>query len=165
MSASGNSSLSSATQSVVAAWVGHLGLAIDYLTEAATIDLDDLRDDIDDGLHIAALAGVWSAVVSGLGGMKDGPDGLEFSPRVAEPITGLGFGVRVADAVLRVDVETDAATYTVTGGPLRFRHFGEDVEVRPSTPLTLPTPSLPDPGPTPRQPRGRSPREVLESGA
>lgn len=160
-----DSSLSSATQSVVAAWVGHLGLAIDYLTEAATIDLDDLRDDIDDGLHIAALAGVWSAVVSGLGGMKDGPDGLEFSPRVAEPITGLGFGVRVADAVLRVDVETDAATYTVTGGPLRFRHFGEDVEVRPGTPLTLPTPSLPDPGPTPRQPRGRSPREVLESDA
>jgi alpha,alpha-trehalose phosphorylase len=161
-----DSSLSSATQSVVAAWVGHLGLAIDYLTEAATIDLDDLRDDIDDGLHVAALAGVWTAVVSGLGGMKDGPDGLAFSPRLAEPITGLGFGIRVGRAVLRVDVEADAATYTLTATeqPLRLRHFGEEVEVRPGAPLTLPTPPLADPGPAPTQPRGRSPREVLEAG-
>lgn len=162
-----DSSLSSATQSVVAAWVGHLGLAIDYLTEAATIDLDDLRDDIDDGLHVAALAGVWTAVVSGLGGMKDGPDGLAFSPRLAGPITGLGFGIRVAGAVLRVDVEAGAATYTLTATeqPLRLRHFGEEVEVRPGAPLTLPTPPLAHPGPAPTQPRGRSPREVLESGA
>ncbi|WP_194397569.1 glycoside hydrolase family 65 protein [Microbacterium atlanticum] len=162
-----DSSLSSATQSVVAAWVGHLDLAIDYLTEAATIDLDDLRDDIDDGLHIAALAGVWTAVVSGLGGMKDGPDGLEFAPRLGEPISGLGFGVRIGDAVLRVEVETDAATYALVQGegPLRFRHFGEEVEVHAGAPLRLRTPALADPGPAPTQPKGRSPREMLESEA
>ncbi|WP_109211109.1 MULTISPECIES: glycosyl hydrolase family 65 protein [Microbacterium] len=160
-----DSSLSAASQSVVAAWCGHLDLAMDYLTEAATIDLDDLRDDIDDGLHVAALAGVWTAVVSGLGGMRDCADCLEFAPRLAGSITRLSFGIRVAGHVLRVEVDADATTYTLADGPpLRLRHFGEAVEVTPGVPLTLPTPSLPDPGPAPTQPKGRSPREVMAGG-
>jgi alpha,alpha-trehalose phosphorylase len=160
-----DSSLSASSQSVVAAWVGHLDLAIEYLREAATIDLEDLRDDIDDGLHVAALAGVWTAVVSGLGGMRDGCRGLEFAPRVEAPVTRLAFGVRVAGSVLRVDVGTDATTYTLVGGrTLRIRHFGDDVELEPGAPVRLATPPRGAPGPRPSQPQGRSPREVRAAG-
>ncbi|WP_106816661.1 glycoside hydrolase family 65 protein [Microbacterium timonense] len=156
-----DSSLSASTQAVVAARVGHLGLAVEYLTEAATIDLDDLKDDVDDGLHVAALAGVWTAVVWGLGGMTDGDDGLAFCPRVAEPITRFGFGVRIAGEVLRVDAAAEATTYTLSGGhPLCIRHFGEVVELEPGVPVQLATPPLPSPGETPTQPPGRSPREL-----
>src|SRR6266851_4045630 len=52
-----DSSLSASTQAVVAAKVGHLGLAYDYLSEAALIDLDDLQHNTRDGMHIASLAG------------------------------------------------------------------------------------------------------------
>src|SRR5262249_713530 len=38
-----DSSLSAATQAVIAAEVGHLDLAYDYLGEAALVDLDDLH--------------------------------------------------------------------------------------------------------------------------
>ena len=45
-----DSSLSACIQSIVAAEVGHLDLAYDYLGEAALIDLDDLEHNTGDGL-------------------------------------------------------------------------------------------------------------------
>ena len=54
-----DSSLSACTQAVIAAEVGHLELAYDYLAEAALMDLDDLEHNTRDGLHIASLAGTW----------------------------------------------------------------------------------------------------------
>ena len=61
-----DSSLSACTQAVMAAEVGHVELAYDYLAEAALIDLDDLDHNTRDGLHIASLGGAWIACVAGL---------------------------------------------------------------------------------------------------
>ena len=157
-----DSSLSAPAQAVVAARVGHVDLAMDYLTEAATVDLADLRDDVDDGLHIAALAGVWTALTAGFGGMRETADGLQFTPRLAHPLTGLAFGVCLEGRTLRVEVTEEATTYAIDAGPaLRIRHFDEDVALEPGTPVRLETPPLADPGPPPRQPKGRSPHELL----
>src|SRR2546429_4136575 len=49
-----DSSLSSCTESVMAAEVGHLQLAHDYLGEPALMDLDDLHHTVHDGLHMAS---------------------------------------------------------------------------------------------------------------
>ncbi|NLP83249.1 glycoside hydrolase family 65 protein [Microbacterium sp. CFH 90308] len=156
-----DSSLSASPQAVVAARVGHLGLAMDYLMEAATIDLDDLHDNVDDGLHIAALAGVWNALVCGFGGMRDGENGLQFAPRLTVPMSRLSFGILVEGRTLRVDVEPDATTYRLSAGaPLDLRHFGVLHTVEAGVPLELPTPALPAPSATPSQPRGRAPRDV-----
>src|SRR5205823_14868873 len=65
-----DSSLSASTQAVLAAEVGQLQLAYDYLSEAALMDLDDLEHNTRDGLHIASLAGAWTALVAGFGGMR-----------------------------------------------------------------------------------------------
>ena len=51
---------------MLAAEVGHLDLAYDYLGEAALMDLDDLEHNTADGLHIASLAGAWIGPVAGL---------------------------------------------------------------------------------------------------
>jgi alpha,alpha-trehalose phosphorylase len=66
-----DSSLSACTQAVIAAEVGHLGLAHDYLAEAALMGLDDLEHNTRDGLHIGSLAGTWIALVAGLAGMRE----------------------------------------------------------------------------------------------
>ena len=65
-----DSSLSACTQAVMAAEVGHLDLAFDYLGEAALMDLRDLENNTRDGVHIASLAGAWVALVSGFGGLR-----------------------------------------------------------------------------------------------
>jgi len=66
-----DSSLSASTQAVIAAEVGHLGLARDYLAETALMDLDDFEHNTRDGLHLAALAGTWIALVSGFAGLRE----------------------------------------------------------------------------------------------
>ena len=63
-----DSSLSACTQAVLCAEVGHLELAHDYAYEAALIDLRDLHHNTRDGLHMASLAGAWTALVAGFGG-------------------------------------------------------------------------------------------------
>ena len=60
-----DSSLSACTQAVMCAEVGHLELAHDYAYEAALIDLRDLHSNTRDGLHMASLAGAWTALVGG----------------------------------------------------------------------------------------------------
>src|SRR3712207_9010462 len=56
---------SACVQSIVAAEVGHLDLAYDYLAEAALMDIDDLEHNVLDGVHIASLAGALLAVMAG----------------------------------------------------------------------------------------------------
>jgi alpha,alpha-trehalose phosphorylase len=60
-----DSSLSASSQAVLAAEVGHLDLAYDYLAESALSDLRDATQDSADGLHLAALAGSWVALEVG----------------------------------------------------------------------------------------------------
>jgi alpha,alpha-trehalose phosphorylase len=152
-----DSSLSAAIQAVVAAELGHLELAFDYLYETAFIDLRDLGANTRDGVHLAALAGVWHAVVAGFGGMRDYGDALIFAPRLPPRLMRLSFGLLFRGCRLRVTVRPGEATYElVDGGPLEIVHHGERVTVTPDTPLTLPVPPPPK-YPTPTAPAGREP--------
>jgi hypothetical protein len=55
------SSALACTQAVLAAEVGHVELAYDYVGEAARMDLRDVEQNTRDGVHIASLAGAWIA--------------------------------------------------------------------------------------------------------
>jgi alpha,alpha-trehalose phosphorylase len=151
-----DSSLSACTQAVVAAEVGHLELAYDYLGEAALMDLADLEHNTRDGVHIASLAGAWIAAVAGLGGMRDRDGELSFSPRLPDTLTRLAFRLVFRDRRLHVDVRRGHASYSLTeGAPLQITHHDQRVTVG-DEPVSLPIPPLPALDP-PRQPRGREP--------
>jgi alpha,alpha-trehalose phosphorylase len=152
-----DSSLSAATQSVIAAEVGHLDLAYDYLAEAALIDLRDLDHDTRNGLHIAALAGGWTALVAGFGGLRRQQGTLGFAPRLPDAITRIGFNLYYRDRRLHVAATAKEATYTLhDGDPIDFLHYGK--------PFTLTTDDVvrrripkPPTRPRPTQPHGREP--------
>ncbi|HEY6799990.1 MAG TPA: glycosyl hydrolase family 65 protein, partial [Agromyces sp.] len=155
-----DSSLSACAQAVIAAEVGQLDLAADYLAEAATIDLDDIRGDAEDGLHVASLAGIWTALTAGFGGMRDTDDGLRFSPRLPPAITRLTFGVKIQGRTLRLDVRPEETTYRLSAGPpLTLHHFDDAIELVAGEAHRAATPPLSDPGPRPAQPPGREPRD------
>jgi alpha,alpha-trehalose phosphorylase len=152
-----DSSLSSSTQAVVAAEVGHLELAWAYLCEASLVDLRDLQGNSRDGVHIASLAGAWSAAVAGLGGMRDHGGRLTFAPRLPAALTGLTFGLEFRGRRLRVEARPGEATYTLLRGePLALAHHGEPLTVALDAPVTLAIPPRPE-RPAPRQPPGREP--------
>ncbi|MDR5699571.1 glycoside hydrolase family 65 protein [Agromyces aerolatus] len=159
-----DSSLSAAVQAVIAAEVGQLELAADYLAEAATLDLDDLHENTDEGLHMASLAGIWTALTCGFGGMRDSDAGMRFAPRLPPQLTRMTFGIKLAGHTLRLDVRPDATTYRLSDGPpVTVHHFGEPVELLAGHPLTCAAPPLPDPGPRPTQPRHRAPRDFADA--
>ncbi len=112
-----DSSLSACSQAVIAAEVGHLRLAYDYLGEAALMDIDNLEKNTADGLHLAALAGSWIALVAGFGGMRHREDGLFFAPRLPAGWDRMTFRLLLDGRVLTVEVRKDQATYTLAAQP------------------------------------------------
>ena len=159
-----DSSLSSCTQAVIAAEVGHLGLAHDYLAEAALMDLDDLERNVRDGVHMGSAAGAWIAAVQGLGGMRHHGESLGFSPRLPAAIRKLTFRVTFLGRLITVTVDRRRATYTLMRGrPLTFDHHGEPVRLGRARPLVRAIPPI-NPPPEPHQPAGREPtRRFLSS--
>lgn len=180
-----DSSLSSATQAILAAETGHLQLAYDYWAEGAFVDLGDLHGNVDDGLHIAAMGGAWLAAVAGFGGMRDHGGQLSFAPRLPVELSRLRFHIRRGEEVLAVDITRSAntaqatesaqatadtgeaegsrganstqATYElIAGTELHTTHHGEEVHVRAGQPVTLAVPDLPEVAAV-RQPSGRAP--------
>ena len=152
-----DSSLSAATQAVVAAEVGHLQLAHDYLGETALIDLDDTERNVRDGLHLGALAGAWTAAVGGLGGFRCRPGILAFAPRLPPAISRLAFSVCIRGQSVRAEITSGTATYLLANGPpVQVSHHGDLVTLIAGQPATLDVPPPPAVSPV-SQPYRREP--------
>ncbi|HET9899138.1 MAG TPA: glycosyl hydrolase family 65 protein [Streptosporangiaceae bacterium] len=152
-----DSSLSASTQAIIAAEVGHLDLAYDYLGEAAMMDLRDLESNTRDGVHMASLAGAWLALVYGFGGMRRVEGQITFEPRLPQGLTKLAFTVLIRGRHLHVEVTSQSARYLLTDGdPLTITHHGDEVHLVAGQPRDPPIPAI-SPRPRPRQPRGREP--------
>jgi alpha,alpha-trehalose phosphorylase len=152
-----DSSLSACTQAVIAAEVGHLDLALDYLGEAALMDLRDLEHNTRDGVHIASLAGTWTALVSGFGGFRDLDGTFSFTPRLPQGLIRLAFTLLTRGRRLRVEVTHAEATYTLADGdPLEIAHHGQPVSLPAGKPQARPIPAAPS-RTRPSQPSGREP--------
>ncbi|GAA2853757.1 glycosyl hydrolase [Actinoplanes cyaneus] len=155
-----DSSLSAPVQAVLAAETGHLDLAHDYLAEAALLDLRPGGGESGgDGLHIAACAGVWIALVQGFGGFRDHDGRLSFAPRLPGHLPRLRFRLRHRGSRLRVTVTPRQATYEVTGDRVTFAHHGSPVTLADGESATLPIEPIatrPAP-PSPRPPEPRKP--------
>jgi len=152
-----DSSLSANTQAVLAAEVGQLDLAYDYLGEAALMDLDDLEHNVRDGLHIASLAGAWTGLVAGFGGVRWRDGSLFFAPRLPDGIKRLTFHIVFRGRHLRVNVTATEATYHLLDGePLKTWHHGDEITLAVHEAVTRPIAPV-KAGPRPSQPPGRTP--------
>ncbi|MGK5728307.1 glycoside hydrolase family 65 protein [Streptomyces sp. URMC 124] len=152
-----DSSLSACVQAVMAAEVGQLRLAYDYLGEAAMMDLSDLESNTRDGVHIASLAGTWIALVAGFGGMRHCDGTVTFAPKLPEQLGRLAFTVQVLQRRLRVEINGQSATYElVDGEALEVEHYGEPLRLERGAVVSRKVPHIPD-TPAPAQPAGRQP--------
>ncbi len=152
-----DSSLSASTQSIMAAEVGHLELAYDYLGEAALMDLHDLEHNTRDGVHIASLAGSWLALVCGFGGLRHEDGEITFTPRLPGGLARITFNVLAQGRHLVVEVTRTAAKYTLKDGePFTITHHGEELTVSTDKPAERPIPRI-TVRTSPKQPPGREP--------
>jgi alpha,alpha-trehalose phosphorylase len=151
-----DSSLSASAQAVIAAEVGQLELAYDYLGESALIDLDDRAHNTRDGLHLASLAGTWTALIAGFGGMRASEGRLRFAPRLPSGITRLRFTIRYRESRILLTIIAGMATYQLLEGvPLLLEHHAQELYVK-EEPVDVEIPPAPE-DPRPTQPSGRAP--------
>jgi trehalose/maltose hydrolase-like predicted phosphorylase len=155
-----DSSLSACTQAVMCAEVGHLELAHDYAYEAALIDLRDLHRNTRDGLHMASLAGAWTALVAGFGGLRDDEGILSIDPQLPDGISRLRFRLRWRGCRVTVDADHENVIYTLRDGPggeLVIQHAGEELTLSTEEPTTIAVRRREALLPAPVQPPGREP--------
>ncbi|MFL6133905.1 MAG: glycoside hydrolase family 65 protein [Nocardioidaceae bacterium] len=160
-----DSSLSAASQAIIAAELGHLDLAYDYWAETAFTDILNVHHNVDDGVHIAAAASTWAVAVAGFGGMRDHSGRPTFAPRLPPKLSRLRFRLMFNDRTLMVDVhrsQSDAAAEAVTyrllvGDPVETSHHGTPVRLVVDRDVTLSVPPPPSVDPV-TQPPGRAPQ-------
>jgi alpha,alpha-trehalose phosphorylase len=107
-------------------------------------------------VHLASLAGAWLAIVAGFGGLRDDDGHLSFSPRLPNALSRVHFHLCYRGRRLAVELFPDRARYTLAGAPLTVAHYGEDVELTDSQPVTRTIPAAPSETPV-AQPFGREP--------
>jgi alpha,alpha-trehalose phosphorylase len=79
----GDSSLSSCIEAIIAAQIGDMDKAIRYGMAALLMDLADVGGNVKDGCHIASMGGTWMMLTSGFGGLRDHDGTLSCWPRRA----------------------------------------------------------------------------------
>jgi alpha,alpha-trehalose phosphorylase len=127
----GDSSLSSCVEAIIAAQTGDVDKAIQYGMAALLMDLADVGGNVKDGCHIASMGGTWMMLAYGLGGMRDDDGMLSFWPRRApEDNAILRFPVRYRGQLLDVAIGVKTVEYTLREGDgLLIRHETEEVQL------------------------------------
>ncbi|GJL61636.1 MAG: kojibiose phosphorylase [Nitrospirales bacterium] len=131
----GDSSLSSCIQSIVAVEIGYVEKAFEYAQAALLMDLADIGGNVNDGCHIASMGGTWMALTYGFAGMRDDDGVLTFKPRRApDQPARLRFPLTYHGQILEVELGPDVATYTLREGDgLVIRHEDEEIYLSPKT--------------------------------
>jgi len=135
----GDSSLSSCVEAIIAAQVGDMDKAILYGMAALLMDLADVGGNVKDGCHIASMGGTWMMLTYGFGGMRDDDGLLSFWPRRApEEDAILRFPLTYRGKVLEVEIGLDKVEYALREGErLVIRHEMQEVELTRENPRAV----------------------------
>jgi alpha,alpha-trehalose phosphorylase len=134
----GDSSLSVSIQGIMAAEFDYLDLASTYFNYALLMDIGDIGDNVEHGLHLASMGGIWMAVVYGAAGMRDYDGKLTFDPKMFKQATGIHFNINIGDNVLQLDIRAMGTTYTLKeGNSITFRHRDKRVNLRAGRSVTI----------------------------
>jgi alpha,alpha-trehalose phosphorylase len=135
----GDSSLSSCVEAIIAAQVGDIDKAMRYGMAALLMDLADVGGNVRDGCHIASMGGTWMMLTYGFGGMRDYDGTLSFWPRRAPQDNAiLRFPVTYRDNVLEVEIGLQNAEYTLREGEaLVIHHETEEIRLNREHPVAV----------------------------
>jgi alpha,alpha-trehalose phosphorylase len=135
----GDSSLSSCVEAIIAAQVGDIEKGIRYGMAALLMDLADVGGNVKDGCHIASMGGTWMMLTYGLGGMQDNDGTLSFWPRRApEENAILRFPVTYRGQTLEIEIGPEKVEYALRNGEsIVIRHEAEEIHLARQNPMVL----------------------------
>jgi alpha,alpha-trehalose phosphorylase len=135
----GDSSLSSCVEAIIAAQIGDMDKAIRHGMAALLMDLADIGGNVKDGCHIASMGGTWMMLTYGFGGMRDNDGTLSFWPRRApEENAILRFPVTYRGQRLEVEIRLEKVEYALCEGEsLLIRHETEKIQLTRQNPVAV----------------------------
>jgi alpha,alpha-trehalose phosphorylase len=138
----GDSSLSSCIEAIIALEIGEYDKAVTYGRAALLMDLADVGGNVKDGCHIASMGGTWMVFVYGFAGLRDYDGKLSFRPQPPPEATAiLRFALTWRGRVIEVEIGPDTTTYSLRQGEeLDFKHDDEPIHLSPGNPrISRPT--------------------------
>jgi alpha,alpha-trehalose phosphorylase len=133
----GDSSLSSCIEAIIATQIGDTEKAIQYGIAALLMDLADVGGNVRDGCHVASMGGTWMMLVYGLGGLRDDDGTLSFWPkRAPEDNATLRFPLTYREQMLEVEIGPGRVQYALREGQaVTIRHQTEQIELTAEQPI------------------------------
>ena len=126
-----DSSLSMAVFSILANEIGDVKTGYDYFMSSARLDLDDMHHNTKDGLHMANMAGTWTGLVRGFGGMRCKNGKISFAPVCPPQWQGYSFCVGYRGRRIQVSVTPKGAAYKLLSGePITICSYGKTVKLQ-----------------------------------
>ena len=90
------------------------------------MDIGNIGGNVDHGLHLASMGGIWMFVVYGAAGMRDYNGEISFNPKIKNArgyLRRLEFKLLVRGCLLHIDLTDKKANYTLLkGNEFTFRH-------------------------------------------
>jgi alpha,alpha-trehalose phosphorylase len=135
----GDSSLSSCVEAIIAAQIGNMEKALRYGVAALLMDLADVGGNVKDGCHIASMGGTWMMLTYGFGGMRDDDGTLSFWPhRAPEDNAILRFPVTYRGQRLEVEIGLEKVEYALREGErLDIHHEMEEIQLTRENPRAI----------------------------
>ncbi|MFW5768763.1 MAG: glycosyl hydrolase family 65 protein, partial [Spirochaetota bacterium] len=125
----GDSSLAACVQGILATETGDPERGYEYFLDTLYMDLDDINRNTRDGIHAAAMGGVWLGLVYGFAGMRDDGEILRFSPSLPGKITHLAFSLAYRGGTLHLDITGERTVYSREGPAVEIDHRDDRIRL------------------------------------
>lgn len=124
-----DSSLSPATHAIMANDVGYGDLAYSLFQKTIDIDLGEQMDTSDEGIHAAAIGGIWKTAVFGFAGVRLKKGRLSINPKIPDKWNLMEFNIKWRGQNLRLAIQKEFFTVTAERpGTITFESFGQSFE-------------------------------------
>ena len=135
----GDSSLSTCVEAIIAAQIGDMKKAIHYGMAALLMDLADVGGNVKHGCHIASMGGAWMMLTYGFAGMRDNDGTLSFWPRRAPGDNAiLRIPLTYRGQMLEVEIDMERVEYTLLQGDfIIIRHEREEIQLTKDDPVAI----------------------------
>lgn len=111
------SSLSPSIHAIIAARVHDYSKAASFATHTARLDLDNVNNDTEDGLHITSMSGSWLAMVQGLAGLSTHEGHVAITPYCPAGWDRYTFTITHRGSTIATSITGTETTLTLTAGP------------------------------------------------
>lgn len=125
-----DSSLSQAVYSIAASDNGEAQKAYESFLEAVDIDMGPNPYSSNEGIHAAAMGGIWMAVIRGFAGVRVTDEGMVIQPCLPDEIKGLDFQINIWNKRIHVVIRPDEINlYSDSNDILPVIHRGRRYEL------------------------------------